>query len=60
MQAFVEGAFKTYLDMPDTTKWPVWLKALTKGSVPMLRDVQGAITFSQAASARYNFFSAAG
>jgi hypothetical protein len=59
MQAFVEGAFKTYLDMPDTTKWPRWLRALSEDPATLVK-VKNAISYSQAASTRYNFFAAAG
>ena len=61
MQAFVKGAFKTYLDMPDTTKWPVWLKGLAaNGDKKMLADVRNAITYFQVQAPRYNFVAAAG
>jgi hypothetical protein len=60
MQAFVEGAFKTYLKM-QPADWPVWLKDLAaKGTPKMLQDVKDAISYSQAASTRYNYFPAAG
>ncbi len=59
MQAFVEGAFKKYLDMPDPAKWPVWLKRLSKEDDALVQ-VKNAISYSQAGSTRYNFFAAAG
>ena len=59
MQAFVEAALKKYLDMPDTAMWPKWLARLTTDP-GTLRQVKNAISYSQAASTRYNFFAAAG
>jgi len=59
MQAFVEAAFQKYLDMPDTSKWPKWLKRLTTDP-GTLRQVKNAISYWQPASTRYNFFAAAG
>jgi hypothetical protein len=59
MQAFVEAAFKKYLDMPDIANWPKWLTRLTTDP-GTLRQVKNAISYSQAGSTRYNFFAAAG
>jgi len=59
MQAFVEGAFEKYLDMPDPAKWPVWLKDFSRKRDALVQ-VKNAISHSQAGSTRYNFFAAAG